>query len=90
MKVMTLLIQFGADLDARDNTNWTPLHYVALVGTFEVIELLLIKLSYIFNFVHYYYYYYMCVLVRKEEGAFSTINNFICNNASSSFVFFLI
>jgi hypothetical protein len=39
MKVMTLLIQFGADLDARDNTNWTPLHYVALVGTFEVIKL---------------------------------------------------
>ncbi|CCX32965.1 Similar to Serine/threonine-protein phosphatase 6 regulatory ankyrin repeat subunit B; acc. no. B2RXR6 [Pyronema omphalodes CBS 100304] len=40
-KIITDLIQHGADLDAKDIADLTPLHYAALHGNTRVAELLL-------------------------------------------------
>jgi hypothetical protein len=39
--VAKLLLEHGADIHARDNANWTPLHWAAYKGHFDVARLLL-------------------------------------------------
>jgi len=38
-----LLIAKGADINAKDEYGWTPLHYAAIKGQKEVVELLIAK-----------------------------------------------
>jgi len=37
------LIAKGADINAKDEYGWTPLHYAAIKGQKEVVELLIAK-----------------------------------------------
>ena len=38
--IQKLLIDFGVDLNERDNNGWTPLHHAARKGNFELIKFL--------------------------------------------------
>ena len=40
-EVAELLIAEGPDVNAKDRTEWTPLHYAACRGNKEVVELLI-------------------------------------------------
>ncbi len=40
---MTLLLAKGADLEAKDKLNWTPLSYAAASGHEVILSLLLAK-----------------------------------------------
>jgi ankyrin repeat protein len=42
-KMVELLIDKGADVNARDESGWTPLHYAAFNGHKDVAELLIAK-----------------------------------------------
>jgi len=42
-KMVELLIDKGADVNARDEAGWTPLHYAAFNGHKDVAELLIAK-----------------------------------------------
>jgi ankyrin repeat protein len=40
LKITKMLIQFKSDINARDTSNWTPLHLAASVGSPAIMELL--------------------------------------------------
>ena len=42
-EIAELLIAKGADVDAKDEEEWTPLHSAAYVGNKEIVELLIAK-----------------------------------------------
>jgi ankyrin repeat protein len=41
--MVKLLLRHGADVNARDRLNWTPLHYAAFTGTNPRAILLLLR-----------------------------------------------
>lgn len=42
-EMMLLLIEFGANVNAKDSENWTPLHAAATCGHLHLIRILIDK-----------------------------------------------